>query len=224
MIRNLKALLLAGMAVAAFGVVGASSAQAAEYHCSVEPCTITALPDGALNSKTAHHVFSFTLAGTTLSFTCGNAKTNFSGTATSNTKTTSSITLTNISYGHDAISAPPSCTVGGQLATVDMNGCDYEFTSDAAGTVHVRCPAGKEIQITFGACTIDIPTQTITGIAYTNFNNEVTVSTGNVKNIAGTATPGCPVSGAFTNGEYTTGNTLITGETHAGVMATVFYQ
>ena len=39
MIRNLKVLVAAAMALAAFGVFSASGAQAAEFHCSAEPCT-----------------------------------------------------------------------------------------------------------------------------------------------------------------------------------------
>jgi hypothetical protein len=36
MIRNLKILVAAAMALAALGVFGASGAQAAEFHCSAE--------------------------------------------------------------------------------------------------------------------------------------------------------------------------------------------
>ena len=57
MIRNLKVLVAAAMALAAFGVFSASGAQAAEFHCSTEPCTGTLKPDETAGTKTSHHVF-----------------------------------------------------------------------------------------------------------------------------------------------------------------------
>ena len=60
MIRNLKILIAAAMALAAFGATSATSAHAAdEFHCAISPCTLTLQPDGAAGSTTAHHVLVF---------------------------------------------------------------------------------------------------------------------------------------------------------------------
>ncbi len=63
-------------------------------------------------------------------------------------------------------------TIGG-TATVDMNGCDLlatigENPSTTDQTVHLQCPAGKEVTLTVdppivGTCTIHIPPQTSKG-------------------------------------------------------------
>jgi hypothetical protein len=95
----------------------------------------------------------------------------------------------------------------------------------------VLCPAGKAIEIKVPAtgCTFTIGAQTLGGINYANLgeapNRTVTVST-NVTGIAGTANDSCTTlsinPGAIT-GDYTTGNTIVTGETSGGVMADAWY-
>src|ERR1044071_4586469 len=82
MIRNLKVLIAAALALAAFGALGAAGAQAAEFHCSVEPCRYTLKPDGT--GKTAHHVFRIVKGETSGAVIC----TTLSGEATSAKKTT----------------------------------------------------------------------------------------------------------------------------------------
>ena len=59
MIRNLKVLLLAAMALTAFGALSAAGAQAAEekFHCSVVECRVRVGPDGT--GATTHQVFIF---------------------------------------------------------------------------------------------------------------------------------------------------------------------
>lgn len=227
MIRNLKVLLAAAMALAAFGAMSASGAQAAEeFHCSVEPCTFTAGADGT--GKTAHHVFIIKKAGVALgSITC-NALT---GNGTSNTKTTATLTLKGISYGGEG-----TCSLVGQPATVKMNECDYLFT--AAGKVSVKCPAGKAIELIANKCVVTIGekheatvvNQELGTLKYINkgagATTEVTVEV-NVTKVQGIIEPtvdcenllGKGNTGTFTEGEYTTGNTTVTAETHAGVMA-----
>jgi hypothetical protein len=68
MIRNLKILLAAAMALAALEAISASGAQAAEFHCTVEPCRVTLKPDGT--GKTAHHVLVVRKGEASGSFTC----------------------------------------------------------------------------------------------------------------------------------------------------------
>ncbi len=69
MIRNLKIPMLAAIAVAALSAVGASGAQAVEFHCSVKPCTVTVKQDGT--GKTAHQAFDTDLPRQVLPLTCG---------------------------------------------------------------------------------------------------------------------------------------------------------
>jgi hypothetical protein len=217
MIRNLKVLIAAAMVLGAFGAFNASGAQAAEFHCSVEPCTATLKPDGAVPSKQAHHVYVIKNAiGESVTITCEQ----ITGQATLNTKTATTVTVTNIIY--DKCLDPV-----GNKATVHMNTCDYTFTSH--GKVGVNCPAGKIIQVTYGpleACSVTVGTFSHREkITYKNLGivptREVTVEP-KVANIPVTAVHGTTgnclmdvTETPFTS-EYTTGNTIVTAETHPG--------
>ncbi len=202
MTRNLKILMLAAMAVAALSAVGASSAQAAEFHCSVEPCRITVTQDGT--GKTAHQVFDVNLPKQILPITCKGVHAE----ATMTKKTEASLTIENIQY--------TECEFVGRPATVSMNGCDFLFT--AAGQVQVKCPEGKQITFEAEGCVVHVPAQgPLNGITYHNLPEgggkvEVTTSAA-VKGIQAVATgAGCPEVGESKTGEYTTGNTIATGE------------
>jgi hypothetical protein len=217
MIRNLKVLMLAAMALAAFGVLGASGAQAKEFHCSVEPCTATLKPDGAVGSKTAHHVFIVeNKVGESVSFTCEQ----ITGEGTSSKKTAKELLIKNISYDGCSV-------VGGSAVTVKMNGCKYLFKAEP-GTVTIQeCETGKHIEINLETgCQFTIGAQgPLTGIAYHTSgvapNREMTVET-NVKGIVTTISEGgtkakCGITPEATlEGTYTTGNTIVTGETDPG--------
>jgi hypothetical protein len=213
MTRNLKTMVLTGMAIAAFGTLSASVAQASGeyYSCSVEPCSLKVSADGT--GKTTHQVLDFKVnAGNLTTVTCNSV----TGDATSSTGKTSEITLTGISYGE--------CNVGGQKATTNMNGCHYLLTAGTEGTVHVQCPlVSPGIQIVFGACVATVGPQTLSGINYNNILGIVTVES-SVSGIHGTTNAGCPGgAGTFTTGELTTGNALVTGQTDpGGVMASIF--
>jgi hypothetical protein len=224
MIRNLKVLFGAMLALAAFGVVSASGAQAAEFHCSVAPCTFRLNPDG--EGKNAHHVFIIDdlTTGESVSFTCPR----LTGEGTTTTKTSSEITVTNLNY-NDEVNGSKCNVVNGAKINVDMMGCDYDFT--AAGQVFVRCPeprASNRIRIEKtegGACTYEVPDQGPLGtVTYTTIgsepNREVTVSTNVVGiQVSMTGTPaGCLVKSLSDNfeGRYTTGNTKVTAETDPG--------
>jgi hypothetical protein len=212
MTRNIKTMLLVGMAIAASGGLSASAAQASfeQFHCSVAPCTVTIGHDGA--NKVAHHVFDFKVnSGNLTTVTCSG----MTADATSNTATTTELTLTLISWS--------ACNVGGQLATIDVNGCHLLFTAGTDGEDHVQCPSEKSIQLTFGTCTVSIGTQKLKGMKYHNVGTEITAET-LVTGVHGTTSAGCPGgAGTFTTGEYTTGNVIVTGETHQGQMATISY-
>jgi hypothetical protein len=218
MIRNLRILVAAAMALMALGAIGASGARAAEeFHCSVEECRLTPKTDGT--PKNAHHVFIVENEAKTesVSFTCESLR----GHARAVGKTFTQVTLTEITYDN--------CTVNGSTGvTIDMNGCDYLFTANT--TLDVVCPTEKTIDLTVPGCTITIHGQTgLPGLNAANVGSvgsrEVTVST-NV------AVPEITVSnpcvfikpGQKLLGTYTTGNTLVTGETEGGARADAWFQ
>ncbi len=228
MIRNLKVLLAAAFALTALGAIAASAHAADEFHCSVEPCRGTLKPDGT--GKTAHHVFVIenTTGTESVSFTCES----LSGEAEIPNKKVTEVTASNLKYNN--------CTANGVAGiTVDMNSCTYKFKA-AGGTtdeakVKYECPEGKKIEDTYNGCVIDITGGfESTGVGYTTIgavpNRELTVTVKSVdipaSNIKVTGTKAqCLINPeqSFT-GTYTTGNTLVTGETPAGVMAEALYE
>jgi hypothetical protein len=213
MTRNLKALGLALVAAFAFCAVIASAASADEFRAESAPVTLTGIQDpGTLDKFT-------TTAGT---FEC--EKANYTGTQGAVSSTAVVIT-----------SVYSECFVGGAIpAIIDLNGCTYKFTIDAApattGTVHIECPTTvgpphvtHEVTITIGIptgkCTIHVHEQTIGGIKYTNVGagatREITVDV-NTSGItytetAGTGLGACTTSSTQHNGAYV-GKTTITGE------------
>ncbi len=180
MIRNLKVLLAAAMALAAFGAVSAGAAHAAEeFHCQagVTPCTITASQDGAAGSVTGSQVFiPKNKAGETASFKCGTV----SGGATSTTVTTPELTV-----GAAGLLAYGSCKVNGSSEVkVRMNECHYLFTAlngetVAGSIVHVLCKTAKhiEIEVPETGCVFEVTPQTLTGVHYHNIGTKGTSST-----------------------------------------------
>jgi len=208
MIRNLKALMLAGVAALALGAIGASAAQAAEFHSSAAETTVTLTTDGT--GKNAHQVFDAAGASITCAGIAGD------GTIKGSTATT--VTL-DVSY-------EGPCTFVGQAATVEMRGCDYTFTSH--GTVSLTNATGKScatepirFSVASPFCEVTIGNagginQNLESVKYSNITvggvKEVTVEA-NVTNITYTASgAGCPETGTKSNGQYTTGNTIVTGE------------
>jgi hypothetical protein len=199
MIRSLRVPLLAAMATLAVSAVAAVGAQAQEFHTWSSETIITTKPDGT--GKQSHHVFDVASG----SMTCNN----FEGELSMyGYKTLFWLTSRSIAYGG-------SCNFVGQSATVNMNGCDYEYVAN--GEFAIACPFGSEItfNVPSPVCDVVIPPQTGKGtITYTNINEktEITVST-SVTGIKYTATgAGCPTSGTFENGKYTTGNVIWQGE------------
>ncbi len=163
MIRNIKALGLAAMAILAMAAF-ASSAMAEK------PGTFTA-------SSYPVHVFgedtddTFTVSGSVLNCTHGT----FSGEAKA---ASTSITITPVYTNCTKNSTEP--------ATVTTNGCAYVFEvgtmsnhAEAHGSVEIECPAGKSIEVhsyanhtthTSGSsnCTITVGPQTVENVLYTN--------------------------------------------------------
>jgi hypothetical protein len=227
MIRNLKVMLAAALALTALGAIAASAHAADEFHCSVEPCRLNAGPDGT--GKTTHQVFIVKNAAETesVSFTC--EKLTGVGTNATKTATEVKLPLTNTSYAN--------CTVNGSPGVVvDAAGCEYVFhsaggTTDQAG-VDVVCSGTNKIQVTVpGGCTFTIGNQSLTGIGYHTINEspnrEVTV-TSNVSGIATTANATCAAlinPNQTLTGFYTTGNAIVTGAVDStGAMAEAWYE
>jgi hypothetical protein len=222
MIRNLKVLFGAALVLVAVGAISASGAQAAEFHCSVEPCRYRASKDPSVSAKTYHHVFIVDdiTTGGSVSFTCPT----ITGEGRTETKTSASLTLENINYNDEA--EPPTnttkCLVNGSgELSVNMMGCDYRFFAN--GEVEIVCVAPNEIRIELKTgCVISVPPQKLKGITYHNTGvapkREVTVEA-NVKDITGIKFAGGAAKCfgiAETDkleGTYTTGNTTVTAET-----------
>jgi len=216
MIRNLKVLLAAAMALAAFGALSATAHAAAEFHCSVAPCTFTAGADGT--GATAHQVFIVkNKSGETGSFTCNTV----TGEGTSATKTVASIPLTNIVYS--------TCKINGVTPfNVRMNKCTYTFAALNGATgasIEVKCPEAKHIELenTGTGCILEVTPQTLTGAKYHNIGTSGTPTTEvTVENLiksivveVGPVGTGClpkATQGEVISGEYTTGNAIVTAE------------
>jgi opacity protein-like surface antigen len=227
MIRNLKAMMLAALALAAVGALAASAAQAhtpevpATFTSAAAKTTLTTLPDGS--GKTTHQVFDIKKSdGTgTLPITCNSA----SGTGTlEGTQTTEALGKTPGFGG--------GCTFLGQSVTVTNTGCDFKFTAD--GTLHIvndgalECAHGKQpIEFQTAApleCKVEVGAQTLNGIKYHNLDaagttvetngQTITIEATNIGGITYNATgKDCPY-GTTHNGEFTTGNAIITGDEH----------
>ncbi len=228
MFRNLRIFLAAALALTALGAIAAGAHAADEFHCSVSPCRGTLATDGT--GKEAHHVWVIENEATTeaVSFTCESLRGDleFSGKAASTVRVTG-ITIDN-------------CSVNGSAGVVaDRNGCEYIFSGIGGRTdeaeVTVECPTGKRVEITYNGCVLTITGGfSSKGVGYTTKgttpNREITVTVNHA------TVPASHVSFDGTKAQclfnpaqnviitYITGNTLITGETTAGVMADTWYE
>jgi len=231
MIRNLKVLIAAAMALAAFGALSATAHAAEEkFHCSVEPCRATLAPDEAAGTTTAHHVF--VLKGhkngqeASASFTCNQ----LTGEATTNTKTATELTFTNLAYKNSA--GEVKCKIGAsETMTINFTSCGYKFTSAGGSTstaqIHLICTtAGDGIDISIaGVLCYKITPFTASGIGYHTVNlPRVVTATANVTvpaalvDVPGAGNPVCPED-VVTSAVYTTGNTLVKAESDPGGVA-----
>jgi len=243
MIRNLKILIAAVMALAAFGALSAAAYAAEEvFHCSVEPCRATLAPDETAGTTTAHQVFVVkgkTAGGAEVSasLTCNQ----LAGEATPFVKTPTEITFTNLRYLNSA--GEQKCKVGAsETMEVNFTSCDFRVTSKGGAIsmaeLHVVCSTvGDAIDIIIkGTTCIKITPFTATGLGY--HDSEI----GGKKKIAtGTTNVSVPVAAAdlqnighancaalglasITSLAFTTGNTLVKAETGAGVPAETWFE
>jgi hypothetical protein len=150
MIRNLKALGLALVALGALSAISAGGASAAgeRFHSEVEPTILT-----GTNTNTQVTAF----GGANIECT----SVTFRGTAT--LKTESTLTL------HPTYSG---CSFLGEPATFDTTGCNYVFSSETVGgrlPGEIECTTGYAIKLTSPGCTLTFGAQKNTGgLAATN--------------------------------------------------------
>ncbi len=196
MIRNLKVLGLALVAMLTMGI--AASSAMAEFHVETVPSELTGAQEGTNTFITD----SGTIHCTTATFT----------------GSTSSAT----SAEQEVAPHYTNCESTGFIkasVTVDMNGCKYNLTTiSSSSMVHITgCEAGKPgIVVTAPFCTITVTPQTIGPVDYENVGSgttrEVVVNstTANISyHESGFA---CAHSGSTTTGGQYTGKVRVTAE------------
>jgi hypothetical protein len=219
--RALKMMMLSSAVLLAFSALSATAAQA-EFHCSVKPCVFTLNPDGT--GKTSHHVFIVKnqITGESISFTCQR----LTGEGTSSSSSAEEVVAINLAYD--------SCTVNGSSGVkVRMNGCKYLFT-DFGEVWVISCNKEKSIEIEIETgCVFSVgETLSLFGMKYHNIGSaptrEVTAEAkvSNIPVLVSGSKAKCLIDPVGTiYGEYTTGNTIATGETDGGgVMADAWWE
>lgn len=182
MIRNLKALGLALVAVFAMSALAASAAQAVEATFSWPETTkhLTATADPTAPAQ------NFTITTGKFGFECNVVTGEQAVTGTG----AASIGSTNLTFSH---TEKPADNCKGPLnsnAPVKMNGCTFTFkagttlkeapTGESEGTADVVCPPEKEITIEAVGCITHVPAQTGLGPVFyrtvkTGAKEEVTI-------------------------------------------------
>ncbi len=150
--------ILGGVLIAAWVANGlaVASAQGSQFSATSFPAAITAEQEAGQTNQ-------FEVGGSSVK--CSTAT--FSATLA---KARSTLTITPDYTG---------CTTSfGTEASVDNNGCDFVLHAGSAqdesddvftGAADLVCPAGQELKLTLGLCTIDIPAQEeLEGVTYTN--------------------------------------------------------
>jgi hypothetical protein len=210
MIRKLKAMGLALVAVFAMSAVVASAAQAFTFHSEAEHTLLNA------SQSTTHE---FTAGSGFGAISCETAT--FAGTAASASAATQTITPT---YGNCKDSL-------GRTADVNTNECTYTFevTGEAggvfSGNTDIACPGSPiEIKVTNTSkevkCTITVAAQENVGpVKFENVANgdvKVISEANNVKNTTSGGLLNCGVSnGTHTAGTYT-GDAITAGTNTEG--------
>lgn len=215
MIRNLKVLGLALIAVFAMTAVAASTASAAEEEVTLTPAEYPALLTGTNDPSEVHPNHTFT--------TSGGAKVECKSILFTGTIAAKGVGDTNVTITPDY----SECTALGMGATVNMTGCDYVFhhgetsgTTFINGTVDLKCPTGttgpdvtiyKDKAHTEELCRLTVwnfvnkPANTYTNIA--GSPNDVTVVT-TAKEINVTRTGSLLCGAAAQTAVYTGATTL----------------
>ena len=224
MIRKLKVMLLAALAVSALGALGASVAQGHTPAKFTNPSntntittTLTLGKDGT--GKTAHQVLDVFNAAKTasVSFTCNEV----TGDGNAIGPEPDSVTIkTPLFTGECSVAGQKLVTVHPGLCNLTLSPSgEVEIVNDGATT---ECVHGKKpILVTTGAfnCTVEVGAQQLKGLVkYHNLKGAETVASGQGETITVEAKEleltynafgtGCPF-GTTSNGLYTTGNAII---------------
>jgi hypothetical protein len=197
--RNLKVLGVAVVSISAMSAIGAATSSANQFHSTAAKTTVT------VASNTTQS-FQYETGGETVECSTVGG----SGTFTDQTITEVTFQPT---YNKCVLKG-----VAFSKVVVDMNGCDYLFTIEAAknsGPAHVVCQGTNQIDLTvevFGVlfCIFHIGKQTPTGVSnYVNSGSmEVKVTAGQT-GISGTMEP-------ITMGGLACGSTTSNSGTYTG--------
>jgi hypothetical protein len=186
MTRNLKALVLALLAVSAMGAVTATAAHAVPTFTAAKfPATLDATTEREIGKSTEELI----VGGREVECKMATFKSKLKAAS-------STLTVTPFYTDHQE---GGECKTGQIFkTTVTENGCDYQFNltkkdaTDYTGTMDILCPAGKLMEIhvrdVFGneSCTITIPQQKGLGtLTFKNNGNHIDVS-GEVINVVST--------------------------------------
>lgn len=200
MIRSLKILGPAVLAVLAMATAGAAPASAALFHSEVEDTTIE-------GTQASAHIFQF---GEIL-ITCdgGTLK------GTQPVKTTESLTLTPSYTGCHMV-------IGGATISVTpkFNGCDFRVF--AGGSANLECPPGKILEFSSTYCTWKLGSQTVKSAAYDNNGKhlDVTWALGGLTYTYASLLCG---SGAKNNGAFQ-GTTTLQGKSSKGEPVKIWWE
>lgn len=113
------------------------------------------------------------------------------------------------------------CTLGGEPLKVNTGACWFEYKADGGFSITTG-PKGDcalepiEITLVNEGCELIIGPQNLTGIGYTNINKEEEITlTMTITKLQGVR-EGCEPTGSFNSGQYTAGNTILTGTEDPG--------
>lgn len=211
MMRNLKVLGLALVAMLAMSAVASSMASADTFTGESSPVALTGSQEG-------NDVFTITAGNTTCKEVI------YTGTSASGVTTVTAIPQ----YPEKTASGAQNCTSLGLPALVHSNGCSYLFHIGAGteGTLDIKCPEGKEVTVTAGynvttKCTIHVPAQTgLSKLTYSNVGTatgptrevlvEAAITNLKYSHTKGTGLGAC-TAGSGTTGSYA-GQARVTGE------------
>jgi hypothetical protein len=170
MTRTLKVLALTLFAASAMSALAASAAQATEGAFSWTEGTTKLIAE--TDPASPSHILTVTPGAITASFTCDE----FTGEATVTGAGSTNFTLQKIVYS-DSGTTPSTGECTGKVNSIALkvpvkpNECDYKFTTGSTlgtmaagrseGTVHIECPAGKEIEVTAAGCLVKIGPQVV---------------------------------------------------------------
>ncbi len=206
MIRDLKILILMGLGTAALCIASAP-VQASQFTVKEPETTLTLVKDGT--GKAAHQVFEIRNAAGTVQrqLTCNEISTDG--------------TLDGTGAESIAFSTPllqGNCQLIGQEVTVQNTGCDFTYTAGSP-QLHIvddganRCEHGQQpIHFETTNCKVEIGKQAIEGLKYNNLpDGTITVEASSPAFTYKATGADCPF-GTTSNGLFTTGNIIVTGE------------